>query len=90
MAAEEIDAQGGDRPDDAPVSASTGHVRLDLTQEENVLAMESPVPPVVPRVATFFALYPDPLGLADGTYYCVAHKSPKSPYTSKRVNVLYI
>lgn len=44
---------------------------------------EPPVSPVVPRVATFFALYPDPLGLADGTYYCVTKRSPVRGFPSK-------
>jgi hypothetical protein len=30
---------------------------------------------IVPRVATFFAIYSDPLGLIDGTYYCLIMSS---------------
>lgn len=44
---------------------------------------EPTVPPVTPRVATFFALYPDPLGLADGTYFCPAEESPVRGFPSK-------
>jgi hypothetical protein len=38
---------------------------------------------VVPRVATFFSLYPEPLGLANGTHYCVVMKSPVRGFVSK-------
>src|SRR5712691_10766366 len=31
---------------------------------------------LVPRAATFFALYPDPLGLMDGAYFCAGMASP--------------
>jgi hypothetical protein len=35
-----------------------------------------PEPARVPRVATFFALYPEALGLENGTTFCIALKAP--------------
>jgi len=38
--------------------------------------IESEPPQIAPRVATFFALYTDPLGIADGTAFCATMKVP--------------
>jgi hypothetical protein len=36
-----------------------------------------------PRVATFFALYPDPVGLDDGAYFCASMASPVRGFPSR-------
>src|SRR5260370_29671812 len=48
------------------------------------LSPEGAPPNNVPRVATFFALYPEPLGLTDGTYFCTAlRSSPVRGFSTK-------
>lgn len=44
---------------------------------------ETARPAAIPRVATFFALYADPLGLTDGTTYCLVEDSPVRGFPSK-------
>lgn len=44
---------------------------------------EHQAPPVIPRVATFFALYPDPLGFADGAFNCFIEDSPIRGFPAK-------
>ena len=51
------------------VRATWDHGAMSASSTESSLG-------VVPRVATFFALYPEPLGLDDGTYYCNILDSP--------------
>jgi hypothetical protein len=38
---------------------------------------------IVPRVATFFAIYPEPLGLADGQYFCTVTKEQIAGFPSE-------
>src|SRR6266704_7224021 len=38
---------------------------------------------LTPRVATFFALYPDPVGLDDGAYFCASMASPVRGFPSR-------
>ena len=44
---------------------------------------KTPLSATIPRVATFFALYADPLGLTDGTTYCLVEDSPVRGFPSK-------
>jgi hypothetical protein len=37
----------------------------------------------LPRVATFFAIYPEPLGLTDGTYFCAHEETPVSGFSTR-------
>jgi hypothetical protein len=44
---------------------------------------EQPATPLVARVATFFSAYPEPIGLPDGSYFCVAMRSPVRGFSPK-------
>jgi hypothetical protein len=46
------------------------------------------VPARVPRVATFFALYPETLGLNDGTVFCVALKAPLRGFARTSIHLI--
>jgi len=45
-------------------------------------------PPSVPRVATFFALYPETLGLNDGTTFCVAIQTPLRGFAKTAMHLM--
>ena len=63
-----------DRPYPEPVMAT-----LD--------ALSPPEPAKRPRVATFFALYPEPLGLLDGTTFSIALNAPVTGFARTAMHV---
>ena len=57
-----------------------------VSEDKNALGPPDSV--LVPRVATFFALYPETLGLMDGTTYCVALAAPLEGFAKTAMHLM--